>query len=220
MAVAITQTASPAGVAASSNVATYSSQSIGTASDDRVVVVVVGTELASSAPTDCTIDGVRATAAGSGATQGAMNSRIYYLPVPTGTTADIAVTYGSTNPTAAQNRIAVYSITGGSLAPSNAGDVADTDADPITTGSQTIPTNGGMLAICADADGATARTWTGITEDIDTNDGGSLAFRFSTGKSTTGGAVTTTVSGANGEDGVISWVIFSAFDRLMGQALL
>ena len=56
MAVTITQTANPAGVAASSAIATYSSQSIGTASSDRIVVVLVGTEFASSNPSACTID--------------------------------------------------------------------------------------------------------------------------------------------------------------------
>lgn len=227
MAVSITNTGGTiAGQNASSNVATYSSVSIGTAASDRVVVVCVGTELTSSGPTACTIDfgsGHTSMVAGSLGTQGALNARMFYLPVSSGTSAEFKVTFGSTNPTADQNHIAVYSVTGGSLTPYGMGKVEDTDADPITTGAILIPTNGGMLAICADATDTTARTWTGITEDIDEDSGAGTGFRFSTGKSTTGGSATVTVSGGNGEDAALSHMTFmpastGAFGDLKGVA--
>jgi hypothetical protein len=208
MAVAITNTGGDiAGVAASGNVATYSGVSIGATAADRVVVVCIGTELTSSVPTAVTIDygtGALAMSARQSATQGAVNSHIFSLPAPTGTTATIAVTFGGTNPTGAQNKIAVFRVTGGFELP-GVGSVADTDADPISSGAITIPTSGGCIAICADATNGTARTWTGITEDLDVD---TTAFRFSTGISTTAGTPTITVSGGNGEDGALSWVIF------------
>lgn len=209
MAVSHTRTANPASVAASGNVATYSTISIGAADPGRIVALGVATELTSATPNSATIDygsGDVAMLAGTIATQGALSARWFYLHVPDGTTATFKVTFGA-NPTAAQNHVVVHRVLGGVFNASNA--VADTDADPITTGSVTIPTNGAMLAVYAAANDATARTWTGLTEDLDEDfDAGAGSFRFSTGASTTGGAVTTTVSGGNNEDAVISWINF------------
>ena len=96
---------------ASSNIATYSGVSIGVASKDRIVVVAVSSELASSTPSACTIDygsGDTAMTAGTGGNFGAVYTQLYYLKVPTGTTATIKVTFSATNPTGTQNHIAVY----------------------------------------------------------------------------------------------------------------
>ena len=58
MAVVITRTADPAGTTASiaGSVATYSSQSIGTATSDRIVVLAVGTEFTTGTISSATID--------------------------------------------------------------------------------------------------------------------------------------------------------------------
>lgn len=211
MAVSITQTANPAGVAASSNVATYSSQSIGTEADDRIILVCVGTELTGSTPSSCTIDfgsGDTAMTSATLGTLGALRTQIFRLHVPTGTTATIKVTYSSTNPNTAQNHIAIYSVTGANVVSVGADTSADMDAsDPLTTGSTTIPTGGGMLALVASLVDTDAKTWSNLTEDIDEDAGN---FRFSTATSTTAGTATRTCTGGtNGEDGVMSWIIFS-----------
>src|SRR3989344_3227301 len=148
MAVSITQTANPAGVAASSNVATYSNAAIGNAHPDRIVVVLVGTELASSAPTACTLGGT-AMNIGTGAVQGDVYSQLFYLAYPTGTTATVAVTFGATNPSGTQNHIAVYDVSDGAYSSKGSYSSTDIRDDLLTTGSTTIAASGGMLAVAA-----------------------------------------------------------------------
>src|SRR3972149_6105196 len=117
MAVAIAQTANPAGVAAISTVATYTGVSIGIATADRIIAVVVGTELSNSTPSAATIDsggGAVSMTAGTTGNLLAMYARIFYLLVPTGTTATITVTFSAVSPTKTANHIAVYRITGAS----------------------------------------------------------------------------------------------------------
>jgi hypothetical protein len=201
-----------AGVTASSNVATYTDAAIGAEAADRIVVVCIGTELASSVPTACTIAGSAATPA-EAATLGAVNTHIFYRAVPTGTTATITVTFGSTNPSDTQNRIAVFRVVGASVTPTDTGQVGDTDADPITSGALSIPTDGAGIAVAAFATDTTARTWSGFTEDLDVDAG---AFRFTTGMLVGAATPTITVSGGNNEDGALSWIIFgvpSTFSR-------
>lgn len=212
MAVAITQTANPAGVSASSNVATYSSVSIGTAASNRVVVVAVGSELGSTPINSCTIDygtGDTSMTAGSAGNLNSLYARLFYLLAPTGTTATIKVTFGTNSPSNTQNHIAVYSVTGSVFSSSGNDGSTDMDAtDPLTTGSITIPTNGGFIAVASGATDGTAKTWTNATEDIDADAG---LFRFTTATRTT--ALTTTavtcMGGTNGEDGALSYIIFT-----------
>jgi len=93
MAVSFTRTVDPAGVAASSNVATYTDASIGTAHPDRIVVVLVTSELTSASINSVTLGG-QAMSAGTAGVQGVVNARAFYLAYPTGTTATVAVTFG------------------------------------------------------------------------------------------------------------------------------
>ena len=139
---------------------------------------------------------------------------MFWLAVPTGTTATVVVTFGATNPSAVQNHIAVYAVTGSSPTPDRGGAWQDIDADPIDTSATDlyaprINTGGAGLAICADATEGTTRTWTGLTKDIDQTSG-TGGFRFSTGKDgTTNSNLTITVSGGNGEDAALTWLCFS-----------
>ncbi len=208
MATVITQTANPAGVSASATVATYTGVSIGTAAPNRIIVVVVGTELAAANPSAATIDG-NAMTAGTGGDQGAVQTNLFYLAYPTGTTADIAVTFSAVSPTSTQNHIAVYSVVGGTY--SSKGGTQSTDMDstvPLTTGSITIPTGGGFIAIAAKAADTVRAAWANATEDLDVDAGG---FGFTTATRTT--ALTTTAvtctGTTNGEDGAMSWLIFA-----------
>jgi hypothetical protein len=217
MAVVIAQTANPAAGAGTGTTITYSGVSIGTAAHDRVVVVAVGTELTAGAISSATLDGVAMNASTNGA-QGAVGARIFWLHKPTGTTADVAITFAASQ-TADTKKIAVYSATGAQGTAASSSGVGDTDADPISSGAITIPTDGGCIAVCAMASAA-ARTWAGITEDIDTGVGG---FQFTTGTSVTAGTPTITVSGSNNEDGALAWVIFNpsaSVERLPAQANL
>jgi hypothetical protein len=205
--VAITRTADPAGVAASSTIATYSGVSIGTAADDRIIVVVAGTELAGANPSACTIDGVTMNV-GTGGDFAAVQTNLFWLPWPSGTTTNIAVKYSSVSPSATQNHISVYRVTGaGYNVTTGADQSTDMDAtDALTTGSITIPTDGGFLAVAAGATDTVGKTWANATEDLDVDVGG---FRHTTAIRTTAGTVTITCTGGtNGEDGAMSWIIF------------
>lgn len=215
MPVVITQTADPAGVAASSNVATYSSVSIGTASTNRVVALVVTSELTSASPDSATIDygsGAVAMSASTLGNFGAVYARVFYARAPTGTTATFAVTFGA-SPGSTANHVSVYSITDGVVSASGGNDSTDMDATaPLTTGSITIASNGGFLAVAAGATDTVAKTWANATEDLDIDAG---TFRHTTATRTTSGTVTVTCTGGtNNEDGAMSWIILVQGDNL------
>lgn len=208
MAVLITQTANPGGVSSSSNVATYSGVAIGAAAANRIVVVLVASELASASINSVTLGGITMNA-GTQGNFGAVYARAFYLLYPTGTTADIVVTYGA-NASNTQNHIAVYSVTGAAYSATGADQSSDMDAtDRLTTGAITIASGGGFIAIAAGATDGTAKTWANATEDLDVDAGG---FRFTTATRTT--ALTTTAvtctGGTNGEDGALSYLLFTA----------
>ncbi|HRN86081.1 MAG TPA: hypothetical protein PK863_02015 [Candidatus Dojkabacteria bacterium] len=208
MAVVITQTANPAGVNTSSNVATYSSVAIGAAAANRIVVVLVGSELASASINSVTLGG-NAMSAGTQGNFGAVYARAFYLAYPTGTTADIVVTYGA-GATSTQNHIAVYSVTGGVYSATGADQSSDMDTtDRLTTGAITIASGGGFIAIAAGATDTAAKTWANATEDLDVDAGG---FRFTTATRTTALTATavTCTGGTNGEDGALSYLLFTA----------
>lgn len=209
MAVLITQTASPAPVGASSNVATYTDTAIGAATGDRIIVVVVGTELASSTPSACTIGGLTMNA-GTGGAQSPAYARAFYLAYPSGTTATIAVTYSSTNPTNQQNKIAVYAIYGAVYSATGGTQGTDYRDTVLTTGNVTIAAGGGMIAVTSGED-AGANTWTNLTEDINADVG---TFHFTTATSIEPGTAARTCKGAtNNEIGAMSWLVFTAERR-------
>jgi len=183
------QTANPDGVNSSSNVATYSNQAIGTAVSDRVVVVLVACELASTPIESCTLGGIQMNA-GTAGNFGAVYTRAFWLNYPTGTTATVAVTFTTNSPSSTQNHISVYKVTGGSVLSYGGDGSTDMDAtDPLTTGLTTIGTGGGMIAVAAGGIDTVAKTWSGLTEDLDVDAG---ALRYTTAYSTTAGTETRT----------------------------
>lgn len=208
MAVAITRTANPAGASHSGGVVTYAGASIGAEAADRIVVVCISSEDGDE-PSGVTIAGNAATkAAGTVLATTTLDAYIYYLAVPTGTTADIVISSFTASST--DNHIAVYSVTGAASPPTAGTDTSeDMDAtDPLTTGSTTIAADGGMLAIAAcGTSTSTSKTWANLTEDIEVATG---AHCFTTAFSTTAGTATRTCTGSNnGEDGALAWVIFA-----------
>lgn len=217
MAVAIVRTASPNGVAISGGVVTYTTVAIGTASADRLIYVLHGGEVSSGDPTSATIDsggGAVAMNAGTLATFGAIRARVFKLAVPTGTTATIAITWTTAGPSAAQNHIAVYAVTGASETEASAGTNTSTDMDstaPLTTGSVTIPTDGAFLAVAIGSTNANAKTWANATEDLDEAPATGGTYQYTTATRTTSGTVTITCTGtSNNEDGALAWVVFTA----------
>lgn len=208
MAVGITRVADPAGVSSSSNVATYSGVSIGTAAEDRIVVLSVVSELTSASPNSATIDGVAMTAQAATGNLGAVYARNFYIHWPTGTTATFEVTFGA-NASSTQNHVIVHRVVGSDPVPTAQGGDGSTDmdvTDPLTTGSVTIPTNGGFVGIAAGATDTVAKTWANATEDLDADGGG---LRYTNAIRTTAGTVTITVTGGtNNEDGALAWLIF------------
>lgn len=175
---------------------TFSGVSIGTAAANRYVMVIAGDD-AAEAVTGLTIAGNAATEVYSATQAGVSGQAVYILNVPTGTTADIAVTYNADPGTG--NWVAVWTDV----------DVDTTIVDSVEneqagTGnpSVTISTaaTGFVLAnVNHNNDGASSITWTNATEDYDT------AYRFDSRSSganaaATGGNITITAtrSGGNG----------------------
>ena len=214
MAVAITRTANPAGATAVSNVTTYSAQSVGSAAKGRLVVVCIGKEVATVTLSSVTIAddvGTRSMTSIGGTTFGNNGAWMYSAPVSdTATTVTIAATWSGAI-TNVQNHITIYVLTDAAAPPSSSGTDTSTDmdvSDPLTTGSRTIPTDGGMLAAASCATDTVVKAWANLTEDLDEDAG---AFRWTTAFSTTPATATVTVTGTTtGEDGVLVWAIFAA----------
>lgn len=206
MAVGITRTANPAG-AGSGTTITYSGVAIGTASVDRIVVVCVGTELSSGTPSSATIGGVTMSSTAL-ASFGAMGARIFYLPVASGTTADIAVTFGASQGSTTQH-LCVYAVTGAAVESSGTNTSTDMDVTaPLTTGSLTIRASGGFIGIAAGATNAAGgnKTWANATEDLDV-DGGTFQFTTATRTTALSATAITCTGGTNNEDGALAWLL-------------
>lgn len=147
---------------------TFSTQAIGTASMDRIVIVgAIGRAGATGRTiSSVTIGGNAAGSVGAAAAaDDTTNSRVaqlFALLVTSGTTADIVVTFNSTMVRAG---IVVWAMTG-TGGSTNAHDSATSTASPATTTACSIPTNGGAVGVCYSTD-ANGRIWTGLTEDSD-----------------------------------------------------
>lgn len=186
-----------------SNLSTYtfSGQSIGTASSNRLVVVAVATSDASSEsgslPDGVTIGGSSAAlifgfASGSNERQAVS---FWYLKVPADTTADIVVSMSDAQVRCA---IAVYRVTGGRTALANKSSAGNssTTTNPSTSISYST-SNVGISGIIGQ--GTSSFSWgSNASEDVsDTSfDGGNASFSFAT---ITGGAIVDCTCGASRE---------------------
>jgi hypothetical protein len=146
---------------------TFSGQSIGTASNDRVVLVTVGARQNSAITlSTVTIGGVSATqiAYAQFVGSGTEHSAIYAAKIPSGTTADIVVTFTDA---ALRCAIGVFAMTGSGVAASDT-DSTTSNSSGAFTASVDVPDNGSVLcAAWAGASGATSWTLSGVTEDFD-----------------------------------------------------
>ncbi len=137
---------------------TFSGHAIGVADTNRKVVVIVNGAAAGVAVSTLTIGGVSATSV-VGPVNNTMKLEMWQAIVPTGTTGDIVVTWGSGN---IRCGIGVFAVFG---AASAASATATSTADPMSA-SITIP--GGGVCIGGGADDNTSNyAWTNLTETYD-----------------------------------------------------
>jgi hypothetical protein len=215
MAVAFSNTANPAGVNGSANVASYNVQ-IGTSQNDRQLVVLVGGEAATLTNVSA-VDMVggngtsKSFTPGTLGIQGVVVARGFVAWVPESDTgATFNVTFTGATPTSTENHISVYKVTDGALNPTpGANNSTDMDSNaPLTTGSHVIAANGGIIVGLAKATDTTTATWANLTGGLDVDAG---AFRYQTATSTSAGTATRTATGStNQEDGAMSWFTFTS----------
>lgn len=195
--VAVTYTASTSSGTAGTSFS-FASQSIGTASSDRYVLVAVRTTTAIST---VTVAGQTATQIAS-LTGASGNTRNYFyiVALTTGTTATIAVTTSSSSSSCA---IIVWAVTNlSSTTPTS----TVTDASGALSQSVTIPAEGAAVAFFGCTDNAnTAWTLTGVAEDADLGGRGTSDSRVAGGhkESTAGETLTVAGSGPSNLDAML-----------------
>jgi hypothetical protein len=192
----------------SSSVSTYSTQSIGAADASRIVYVLVATSAATtidSATLDYGSGDTAMTSVCSATVSGAnIKFKIFSLAAPSGTTATIKITFSGFT-SASEQQISVYSVVNGTQSSSGTDTSFNVESDALTTGSVTIPVDGGFLAICLIETTTNGASWTNATEDLDFSE---ADYRYSTAMRTTNGTVTITVSASTSQPGALGWVIF------------
>jgi hypothetical protein len=141
---------------------TFSSQSIGSASADRIVVVGIASRntSASTVINSVTIGGNTASidVQDSNSTSNYNICGIASLLVTSGTTADIVVTFSGAQLRAG---IAIYTVTGANETP-YATNSDNSGGDPSLD--LNVPANGGAIGVAMSAN-TSLESWTGITED-------------------------------------------------------
>jgi hypothetical protein len=142
---------------------TYTALGIGAADPNRIIAVAIGARMGTvNAISSVTIQGIAATLVSSsvaqvGGTNGA-NSAIYQAAVPTGTTANVVVTYGAATQ---RTGVSAYRIITGTPTATSAA----TSVTNISTLSLTIPSGGSGFAFNFQQSSVGADSWTGATQD-------------------------------------------------------
>lgn len=166
---------------------TFSSQSLGSAVADRQIIVGVwGLRSSQTATVSVTVAGITASKvveqiSNNGTGLGV--AALYIAAVPTGTTGDVVVTYGSGGN---QSRvfIAMWKGTGLNSTPE---DIGSSTSSPASD-SLTVSANSAQVAFAGITNQNGAWTWAGVTEDFDDVVG-------SSGREATGGHVNTASAG-------------------------
>lgn len=147
-------------------VQTFAAQAIGAPDPTRIVVVAVGHGPNLSTIASVTIGGkaaIQATGASHSVASGA-SVDIWYLALPTGSSADVVVTYGIGE---TRTIIGVYNIVGAGAA-FLAGGGANTTSVSTLSAAVLIPTGGAAIAILM-THSATSGSTTGINLTMDVN---------------------------------------------------
>lgn len=151
---------------------TFATRAVGTASDDRVVVVGLTGRKAGAAATisTVTIGGITATPLVTANNTTGGNSSVtalYAALVPTGTTASVVITFSAGQVRAA---IGIWTVKGlgGTIVPyhtASASTGSDTDPNSV---SLIVPNYGARIAFYYNGSGGSQSTsWSGVTEDFD-----------------------------------------------------
>lgn len=171
---------------------TFTAMAIGAASPDRRVIVAMHTDLGSLTPVSVTIGGIAATAIKTTDGLG-----VFMAFVPTGTTADVVVTWSGT---AARCAIGVWSVQW-----AGRGVTASTLATGTSAASSVAVANlsGGVVIVASTHAGGTGLTYSGgPTENYDTVNGN--ATRYS-GANQSNIAVAGTVTSTATNSGSFAW---------------
>lgn len=147
---------------------TYAAMAIGTAGADRYVIAGIVGLLNGVTISGVTIGGVAAVQQTTRVDASGYKAEIWTALVPTGTTADVIVTFSGG--TATNMDVVTCSMTGTSTGTAT-NTYGDTDDSNPLTASINIPANGGAFGITGNNSG-TAVTWTNLTEDVDALDVG------------------------------------------------
>ncbi|MBL6931201.1 MAG: hypothetical protein ISR46_06840, partial [Rhodospirillales bacterium] len=139
---------------------TFSSHAIGTASPDRKVIVGISSVGTGRWVTSMTIGGIAAKLVVRSA-MSADHVALWQADVPTGTTADIVVTF---NTTSSHCAIGVYEATGVGALYSTDLDITNSAAMPTSV---TCPENGFIIGVAGCTVGTDTFSWTNLTEDFD-----------------------------------------------------
>lgn len=141
---------------------TFTAHAIGAAASNRKVVVAATGRMGSGIQvSSLTVGGVSATSAVSSGS-GTSHSSIWVVDFPTGTTADIVVTFSGG---AARCAVAVWAMYGaGSSTPT----ATATDTTSPFSQSLTTPVGGVAFGVITSSDPA-GITWANLTEDVDAN---------------------------------------------------
>jgi hypothetical protein len=185
---------------------TYATQAIGTAAADRLVFVGVASQIVSPTISTLTIGGITATQVpGSMVNLGAVQGQTewWWALVPSGTTADIIVTYSANQ--SGSTRIFVYSVVGADTTTPYSDVKTVVGSAASQSLSLTIPASGGGMGIASSTSrGAASYTWSNLTEDTDQGTTGTSA------SSTTPGTVTVTITPSTSTSVVMSCIAVQA----------
>lgn len=162
---------------------TFTSVSIGTASSTRYVVVAMIAQGASASPTSVTVGGISATSAAAAVTS-SNRAELWIAAVPTGTTANIVVTFAASTTRCAVGSFSVYDIT--STTPVN---TATSSGSTSMTLSVNTNANSVVIGTAFSSGSAPDATWVGVTESYDTD-----SFSSGGGRTATAGIATGVVS--------------------------
>lgn len=147
---------------------TFSSAAIGTASADRIVIVVIGSRANSARSiSSVTIAGIAATviATANNTGGGADIVAIYAAAVPSGTTGNVVITFSGTM---LRCGIGTYAMTGASSVTPYDTATAVPSGSSASINTIDSPANGAILgASLAGSSGTASVTWTGLTENFD-----------------------------------------------------
>jgi hypothetical protein len=207
--------------AASATVYTFSSQALGVAASDRLIVV--SSDNYDGTTSGITVAGVAATAV---VQASGTNSRagLWQAAVPSGTTGDIVVTLGAGND---RHGIGVWAIYGAANSSANHTATDADSSDPLTV-SMDCPANGVMIGVgAAHTTGTKGYAWTNLTENFDAviktstqHTGASASFAAAQSGLTitcdpatnTNGGSMAAASWASAADGVPAYITLAASD--------